>query len=142
MGRLTTDSARGGTGSSTDRGEAGKHQAEHCGGGQHLCVQVPISQGLSTANPIPNVALSHLLDTSESLTNPMTPPGEQDRARDTELDQWVHGLPKEKKDGKKKTQLPETPKTAEEMWQQSVIGDYLAKYRVRHTDSLFRLMLL
>lgn len=26
--------------------------------------------------------------------------------------------------------LPETPKTAEEMWQHSVIGDYLAKYRV------------
>ncbi|XP_060788583.1 upstream binding transcription factor, like isoform X6 [Neoarius graeffei] len=53
----------------------------------------------------------------------------KDRGRDSELDQWVHGLPKEKRDSKKKTQLPETPKTAEEMWQQSVIGDYLAKYR-------------
>ncbi|XP_030631188.1 upstream binding transcription factor, like isoform X3 [Chanos chanos] len=55
--------------------------------------------------------------------------GPSDRGRDPELDQWVHGLSKEKKDGKKKTRLPETPKTAEEMWQQSVIGDYLAKYR-------------
>lgn len=26
--------------------------------------------------------------------------------------------------------LPEPPKTAEEIWQQNVIGDYLAKYRV------------
>uniref|UniRef100_A0AAR2M3C5 HMG box domain-containing protein n=1 Tax=Pygocentrus nattereri TaxID=42514 RepID=A0AAR2M3C5_PYGNA len=34
---------------------------------------------------------------------------------------------------KKKTRLPETPKTAEEMWQQSVIGDYLAKYRKAQT---------
>uniref|UniRef100_A0A8C2CXP2 Upstream binding transcription factor, like n=1 Tax=Cyprinus carpio TaxID=7962 RepID=A0A8C2CXP2_CYPCA len=34
-----------------------------------------------------------------------------------------------KRDGKKKTRLPETPKTPEEMWQQNVIGDYLAKYR-------------
>uniref|UniRef100_A0AAY4DZW8 HMG box domain-containing protein n=1 Tax=Denticeps clupeoides TaxID=299321 RepID=A0AAY4DZW8_9TELE len=31
--------------------------------------------------------------------------------------------------GKKKSRLPETPKTAEEMWQQSVIGDYLANDR-------------
>uniref|UniRef100_A0A8C1RLZ3 Upstream binding transcription factor, like n=1 Tax=Cyprinus carpio TaxID=7962 RepID=A0A8C1RLZ3_CYPCA len=48
------------------------------------------------------------------------------------LDQCVHGLLKEKRDGKKKTRLPETPKTPEEMWQQNVIGDYLAKYRVRN----------
>uniref|UniRef100_A0A672PI35 Nucleolar transcription factor 1-like n=1 Tax=Sinocyclocheilus grahami TaxID=75366 RepID=A0A672PI35_SINGR len=52
-----------------------------------------------------------------------------ERCRDPELDQCVHGLSKEKRDGKKKTRLPETPKTPEEMWQQSVIGDYLAKYR-------------
>ncbi|XP_041103551.1 nucleolar transcription factor 1-like isoform X2 [Polyodon spathula] len=38
-------------------------------------------------------------------------------------------LLKEKRDRKKKVRLPETPKTANEMWQQSVIGDYLAKYR-------------
>uniref|UniRef100_A0A672PKA5 Nucleolar transcription factor 1-like n=1 Tax=Sinocyclocheilus grahami TaxID=75366 RepID=A0A672PKA5_SINGR len=55
-----------------------------------------------------------------------------ERCRDPELDQCVHGLSKEKRDGKKKTRLPETPKTPEEMWQQSVIGDYLAKYRVRN----------
>ncbi|XP_068079557.1 upstream binding transcription factor, like isoform X24 [Danio rerio] len=56
-------------------------------------------------------------------------PSAKDRVRDPELDQWVHGLSKEKRDSKKKTRLPETPKTPEEMWQQSVIGDYLAKYR-------------
>uniref|UniRef100_A0A8C9YJ08 Upstream binding transcription factor, like n=1 Tax=Sander lucioperca TaxID=283035 RepID=A0A8C9YJ08_SANLU len=33
------------------------------------------------------------------------------------------------RDGKKAAKLPETPKTAEEMWQHSVMGDYLAKYR-------------
>ncbi|KAJ8375111.1 hypothetical protein SKAU_G00056910 [Synaphobranchus kaupii] len=49
--------------------------------------------------------------------------------RDPNLDQWVHGLAKKMRDGRKRTRLPETPKTAEEMWQQSVIGDYLAKYR-------------
>uniref|UniRef100_A0A671NK15 Nucleolar transcription factor 1-B-like n=1 Tax=Sinocyclocheilus anshuiensis TaxID=1608454 RepID=A0A671NK15_9TELE len=53
----------------------------------------------------------------------------EELCRDPELDQWVHGLSKEKRDAKKKTRLPETPKTPEEMWQQSVIGDYLAKYR-------------
>lgn len=41
---------------------------------------------------------------------------------------------KEKRDGKKRTKLPETPKTAEEMWQQGVVGDYLAKYRVKKRD--------
>ncbi|XP_051989958.1 nucleolar transcription factor 1-A-like isoform X4 [Xyrauchen texanus] len=51
------------------------------------------------------------------------------KGRDPELDHGAHGLSKEKRDGKKKTRLPETPKTPEEMWQQSVIGDYLAKYR-------------
>ncbi|XP_057190571.1 upstream binding transcription factor, like isoform X2 [Triplophysa rosa] len=54
-------------------------------------------------------------------------PSVKDRCRDPELDQWM--LAKDKRDGKKKPRLPETPKTPEEMWQQSVIGDYLAKYR-------------
>ncbi|XP_070990048.1 nucleolar transcription factor 1-A-like isoform X1 [Oncorhynchus clarkii lewisi] len=56
---------------------------------------------------------------------------QQERCREAELEHWVHaGLTaKEKRDGKKRTKIPETPKTAEEMWQQSVIGDYLAKYR-------------
>uniref|UniRef100_A0A8C2ZZV7 Upstream binding transcription factor, like n=1 Tax=Cyclopterus lumpus TaxID=8103 RepID=A0A8C2ZZV7_CYCLU len=35
----------------------------------------------------------------------------------------------DRRDGKKTAKLPETPKTAEEMWQHSVMGDYLAKYR-------------
>ncbi|KAI1902073.1 hypothetical protein AGOR_G00040960 [Albula goreensis] len=56
-------------------------------------------------------------------------PSAKDRCRDPDLDHWVQGLAKEKRDGKKRSRLPETPKTAEEMWQQSVIGDYLAKYR-------------
>ncbi|CAB1317933.1 unnamed protein product [Coregonus sp. 'balchen'] len=56
---------------------------------------------------------------------------QQERCREAELEHWVHsGLTaKEKRDGKKRTKLPETPKTAEEMWQQGVMGDYLAKYR-------------
>lgn len=48
-----------------------------------------------------------------------------------EPEQWVPpGPPKDRRDAKKTVKLPETPKTAEEMWQHSVIGDYLAKYRV------------
>lgn len=48
-----------------------------------------------------------------------------------EPEAWVPpGPPKDRRDGKKTVKLPETPKTAEEMWQHSVIGDYLAKYRV------------
>lgn len=47
------------------------------------------------------------------------------------MDPWMLGLVKDKRDGRKRPRLPDTPKTAEEMWQQSVIGDYLAKYRVR-----------
>ncbi|XP_028831142.1 upstream binding transcription factor, like isoform X2 [Denticeps clupeoides] len=58
-----------------------------------------------------------------------SPPGKE-RCRDPEVEHWAQGgAAKEKQDGKKKSRLPETPKTAEEMWQQSVIGDYLAKYR-------------
>ncbi|XP_063075326.1 upstream binding transcription factor, like isoform X2 [Engraulis encrasicolus] len=57
-------------------------------------------------------------------------PSAKERCRDPELDHWVQGVAvKDKKGNKSKTRLPETPKTAEEMWQQSVIGDYLAKYR-------------
>ncbi|XP_073347036.1 upstream binding transcription factor, like isoform X3 [Pagrus major] len=52
------------------------------------------------------------------------------KCREAEPEQWVPAsLPKERRDGKKTAKLPETPKTAEEMWQHSVIGDYLAKYR-------------
>uniref|UniRef100_A0A4W4GBP6 HMG box domain-containing protein n=1 Tax=Electrophorus electricus TaxID=8005 RepID=A0A4W4GBP6_ELEEL len=67
--------------------------------------------------------------TGSPLRAPLSKVGPWDRCRDQELDQWVHGPAKDKRDGKKKTRLPDTPKTAEEMWQQSVIGDYLAKYR-------------
>ncbi|MEQ2188537.1 hypothetical protein GOODEAATRI_016144, partial [Goodea atripinnis] len=54
-----------------------------------------------------------------------------ERSREPETEAWVPaGPPKDRRDGKKIVKLPETPKTAEEMWQHSVIGDYLAKYRV------------
>ncbi|XP_008335649.1 upstream binding transcription factor, like isoform X3 [Cynoglossus semilaevis] len=47
-----------------------------------------------------------------------------------EQEVWLtSSSPKEKRDGKKTAKLPERPKTAEETWQQSVIGDYVAKYR-------------
>lgn len=53
---------------------------------------------------------------------------------EAEPEHWIPtGASKERRDGKKSVKLPETPKTAEEMWQHSVIGDYLAKYRVRPT---------
>uniref|UniRef100_A0A8C5FZY9 Nucleolar transcription factor 1-B-like n=1 Tax=Gouania willdenowi TaxID=441366 RepID=A0A8C5FZY9_GOUWI len=54
----------------------------------------------------------------------------KERCREAELEMWAPaGQAKEKRDGRKTTKLPETPKTAEEMWQHSVMGDYLAKYR-------------
>ncbi|XP_074543951.1 upstream binding transcription factor, like isoform X3 [Halichoeres trimaculatus] len=56
-------------------------------------------------------------------------PSAKERGREAEPEPWVSTNPKERRDGKKTAKLPETPKTAEEMWQHSVIGDYLAKYR-------------
>ncbi|XP_072219169.1 upstream binding transcription factor, like isoform X2 [Leuresthes tenuis] len=57
-------------------------------------------------------------------------PSVKERSREAEPEPWVPtGPPRDRRDGKKTTKLPETPKTAEEMWQHSVIGDYLAKYR-------------
>ncbi|XP_047445814.1 upstream binding transcription factor, like isoform X2 [Mugil cephalus] len=55
-------------------------------------------------------------------------PSVKERGREAEPEVWA-GAAKDKRDGKKTAKLPETPKTAEEMWQHSVIGDYLAKYR-------------
>uniref|UniRef100_A0A8C6NQH9 Upstream binding transcription factor, like n=1 Tax=Nothobranchius furzeri TaxID=105023 RepID=A0A8C6NQH9_NOTFU len=53
-----------------------------------------------------------------------------ERCQEAEPETWVPaGSPRDRRDGKKVGKLPETPKTAEEMWQHSVIGDYLAKYR-------------
>ncbi|KAK5611923.1 hypothetical protein CRENBAI_007140 [Crenichthys baileyi] len=57
-------------------------------------------------------------------------PSVKERCREPEPEAWIPaGSPKDRRDGKKIVKLPETPKTAEEMWQHSVIGDYLAKYR-------------
>lgn len=57
-------------------------------------------------------------------------PSVKERSREPEPESWAaSGPPRERRDGKKMAKLPETPKTAEEMWQHSVIGDYLAKYR-------------
>ncbi|KAL6103667.1 uncharacterized protein ACO6RY_13570 [Pungitius sinensis] len=56
-------------------------------------------------------------------------PGKE-RGREEEPETWTPGeQTKDRRDGKKTGKLPETPKTAEEMWQHSVMGDYLAKYR-------------
>ncbi|KAL4623408.1 nucleolar transcription factor 1-A-like isoform X4 [Arapaima gigas] len=56
-------------------------------------------------------------------------PLNKERGNDSDLEHWEQGLAKDKRDNRKRPRLPDTPKTAEEMWQQSVIGDYLAKYR-------------
>lgn len=61
------------------------------------------------------------------------------REAEAEPEPWTPaGAAKDKRDGKKTAKLPETPKTAEEMWQHSVIGDYLAKYRVRFITNYLR----
>lgn len=63
----------------------------------------------------------------------------QEQCREAEPEPWLPaGVPKERRDGKKTGKLPETPKTAEEMWQHSVIGDYLAKYRVSLITSILK----
>lgn len=54
-------------------------------------------------------------------------PAAKERMREPEAD-WMVPI-KDRKELKKSGKLPETPKTAEEMWQSGVIGDYLAKYR-------------
>ncbi|XP_037537365.1 upstream binding transcription factor, like [Nematolebias whitei] len=57
-------------------------------------------------------------------------PSVKERCREAELEPWIPaGQPKDRRDGTKTARLPETPRTAEEMWQHSVIGDYLAKFR-------------
>uniref|UniRef100_A0A8D3CZS9 HMG box domain-containing protein n=1 Tax=Scophthalmus maximus TaxID=52904 RepID=A0A8D3CZS9_SCOMX len=57
-------------------------------------------------------------------------PSVKERGREAEPETWVSaGTAKERREGKKTAKLPETPKTAEEMWQSSVIGDYLANDR-------------
>ncbi|XP_056148731.1 upstream binding transcription factor, like isoform X2 [Lampris incognitus] len=57
-------------------------------------------------------------------------PSAKECCREAEPEPWLSAaVPKDRRDAKKKAKLPETPKTAEEMWQQSVIGDYMAKYR-------------
>ena len=55
----------------------------------------------------------------------------QEHCREVEPEPWVPaGPPRDRRDTKKTPKLPETPKTPEEMWQHSVIGDYLVKFRV------------
>ncbi|KAM6954118.1 LOW QUALITY PROTEIN: upstream binding transcription factor, like [Aplochiton taeniatus] len=56
-------------------------------------------------------------------------PSSKDRCREPELEPWAPTATTKEKADRKKSQLPESPKTAEEMWQQSVIGDYLVKCR-------------
>lgn len=40
----------------------------------------------------------------------------------------------EKKEREDRSRLPDPPKTAQEIWQQSVIGDYVARFKVRMTS--------
>ncbi|PWA32763.1 hypothetical protein CCH79_00020371 [Gambusia affinis] len=61
-------------------------------------------------------------------------PSVKERVREAEPEAWPAAgggatAPRERRDTRKATKLPETPKTAEETWQHSVTGDYLAKYR-------------
>uniref|UniRef100_A0A8C9TNB4 Upstream binding transcription factor, like n=1 Tax=Scleropages formosus TaxID=113540 RepID=A0A8C9TNB4_SCLFO len=66
-----------------------------------------------------------------SLGDESLPHQERDRvlAEEKLAGQWVFDPLKDKRDNRKCPRLPDTPRTAEEMWQHSVIGDYLAKYR-------------
>lgn len=41
----------------------------------------------------------------------------------------------ERKEKEGRVRLPDPPKTAQDIWQQSVIGDYLARFKVGKTDS-------
>ncbi|XP_034021662.1 nucleolar transcription factor 1-B-like [Thalassophryne amazonica] len=69
-----------------------------------------------------------------SSPNRSKSPSVKEHSREEEPESWVNtGPQKERRDGKKIAKLPETPKTAEEMWQHSVIGDYLAKFRVSNS---------
>ncbi|XP_078397345.1 nucleolar transcription factor 1-like [Cetorhinus maximus] len=57
-----------------------------------------------------------------------------ERALKAEHEQKMQNFLKEKKDGgaTRKGKWPESPKTAEKMWEQTVIGDYTAKHRNDH----------
>ncbi len=118
--------SRRGAGACVGRGEAGRHQAEHSGCRQPPKGQITICEGgyvqdallYCTCHAVMlwwYVVWIRMRSTVSSCCV-------IERCRDPELDQWAHGLSKEKRDGKKKTRLPETPKTPEEMWQQSIIG--------------------
>lgn len=86
-------------------------------------------------SPSVKVRTSSLLTADNCVMSPnltsCRPVTLQERSQEAELELWgPAGGPRDRRDGKKTAKLPETPKTAEEMWQHSVIGDYLAKYRV------------
>ncbi|XP_051944809.1 upstream binding transcription factor, like isoform X2 [Hippocampus zosterae] len=49
--------------------------------------------------------------------------------KEDEPELWAPQGARERRDSKKSGKLPETPKTAEEMWQHSVAGDFLSKCR-------------
>uniref|UniRef100_A0A6Q2YSE9 HMG box domain-containing protein n=1 Tax=Esox lucius TaxID=8010 RepID=A0A6Q2YSE9_ESOLU len=85
----------------------------------------------------PQQVCHHMIQPMSMAGLPLSDP-QQERCREAETEHWVHtGLTaKEKRDGKKRTKLPETPRTAEEMWQQSVIGDYLANDRKKAQSAM------
>lgn len=57
-------------------------------------------------------------------------------AAKAESEQKRQGYGKDGKGSAVRGKLPEPPKTAEEIWQQNVIGDYLAKYRNDRTKAI------
>ncbi|XP_067869383.1 nucleolar transcription factor 1 isoform X3 [Heterodontus francisci] len=57
-------------------------------------------------------------------------------AAKAESEQRKQGYGKDGKGSAIRGKLPEPPKTAEEIWQQNVIGDYLAKYRNDRTKAI------
>lgn len=109
-------------------------------GGAKLTAAVASSPHRTRSPSIKVKKQLHLLFPASTITTLNQPVScfLQEQSREPEPEQWVPPpAPKERRDGKKSAKLPETPKTAEEMWQHSVIGDYLAKYRVSFLSKNF-----
>lgn len=59
-----------------------------------------------------------------------TPPILQEKYKNLEA---VLKAESEKRGKEEQSKLPDPPKTAQDIWQHSVIGDYLARFKVRET---------
>lgn len=131
-----SESPRGGTRPRHVRGETRRGQIRRGRGLQPSQSQVSFCQGAcvcACACVLSSEVITGCTPTDSPLSrcSDVCLVSSQEQCREAEPEQWAPAsLPKERRDGKKAAKLPETPKTAEEMWQHSVIGDYLAKYRV------------